>query len=378
MRDLEAFLAPVDGPNPSGVELRNDARFHAIERLLEPASRRSRMEDVRAGATGAVALDWDGLLVDATVLAASGRDLRLLVIVARAVANEAGFAGLAAGLTLLTETVERNWDDLHPALREDGTPREAATRRINALYQIENDDSGILGDLQFNTVLSPRGIGPVSGADLAACMLSRNTILAEAPSGLGDKERAALVAEHEARVNRVRAACRATAAERPEELATLATDLDAARGALAALETALNGRVASNGVGVGFKALGMFLDRVAATVAAAQDESEAAGECDMTSPDPAPVPAAKPTVATAMPGQINSRRDVERYLDQIIAFYERTEPSSPIPHLAKRMRKMVPMNFVELMEEIAPSGMKEFRNVAGVLEEKSKQGEADR
>jgi type VI secretion system protein ImpA len=36
------------------------------------------------------------------------------------------------------------------------------------------------------------------------------------------------------------------------------------------------------------------------------------------------------------------------------------------------MRKMVPMNFVELMEEIAPSGMKEFRNVAGVFDEKSK------
>jgi type VI secretion system protein ImpA len=55
----------------------------------------------------------------------------------------------------------------------------------------------------------------------------------------------------------------------------------------------------------------------------------------------------------------------------IIAFYERTEPSSPIPHIARRLRKMVPMNFVQLMEEIAPSGMKEFRNIAGT-DEKSK------
>ena len=50
----------------------------------------------------------------------------------------------------------------------------------------------------------------------------------------------------------------------------------------------------------------------------------------------------------------------------IIDFYERTEPSSPIPHLARRVRTMVPMNFLQLMEEIAPSGMKEFKNVAGV------------
>lgn len=378
MRDLEAFLAPVDNANPSGVELRNDARFHAIERLLEPASRRYRLEDLKSGGSGAITLDWDGLISDAEDLAATGRDLRLLVIVARAAANEAGFAGLAAGLTLLTETVEKNWDDLHPALREGGTKREAATRRINALYQIENDDNGILGDLQFNIVMTPRGVGPVSGADLAAGMVSRNTVLNEAPSGLGDKERAALVAEHEARVTRVRTACRATAAERPEELQALANDVSAAREALRALESALNAKVSDNGVGVGFKAFATFLGRITETITAAQDEGDIeAGGPEMTPADPepatAPQSAPAPTPqAAAMPGQINSRRDVERALDQIIAFYERTEPSSPIPHLAKRMRKMVPMNFVELMEEIAPSGMKEFRNVAGVSDEKSK------
>jgi type VI secretion system protein ImpA len=69
---------------------------------------------------------------------------------------------------------------------------------------------------------------------------------------------------------------------------------------------------------------------------------------------------------------VNSRADVERSLDQIIDFYERTEPSSPIPHLARRMRRMVPMDFLELMAEIAPSGMKEFRTVAGVDDEKQK------
>jgi type VI secretion system protein ImpA len=69
---------------------------------------------------------------------------------------------------------------------------------------------------------------------------------------------------------------------------------------------------------------------------------------------------------------INSRADVEQSLEAIIAFYERTEPSSPIPHLAKRMHRMVSMDFVELMEEIAPSGMKEFRSVAGVADAKGK------
>ena len=92
----------------------------------------------------------------------------------------------------------------------------------------------------------------------------------------------------------------------------------------------------------------------------------------MPSAPAATAPAA--AAAPALPGQVNSRRDVERLLDLIIDFYERTEPSSPIPHLARRMRKMVSMNFMQLMEEIAPSGLKEFRNVAGVFDEKNKPG----
>ena len=91
--------------------------------------------------------------------------------------------------------------------------------------------------------------------------------------------------------------------------------------------------------------------------------------------DPAPARASNGAApAAAIPGQINTRRDVERCLDLVIDFYERTEPSSPIPHLARRMRKMVPMNFMQLMEEIAPSGLKEFRGVAGVFDDKSKSG----
>ena len=57
-------------------------------------------------------------------------------------------------------------------------------------------------------------------------------------------------------------------------------------------------------------------------------------------------------------------------LDLIIDFYDRTEPSSPIPHLARRVRRMVPMDFLELMEDLAPSGLKEFRKLAGVADGK--------
>ncbi|GAB1362371.1 hypothetical protein MASR1M32_16070 [Rhodobacter sp.] len=205
--------------------------------------------------------------------------------------------------------------------------------------------------------------------------------MSESPSGLNDKEMAELVAAHEARINRVTAGLRATAAERPDDMAALKASLAAARAGLSALEAALAPHVTDNDMGVRFGTLEKFLSRIALaldTVAAAAAAPSGAApaapaqEAQAMSSAPAAAPAA--AAAPSLPGQVNSRRDVERMLDLIIDFYERTEPSSPLPHLARRMRKMVAMNFMQLMEEIAPSGLKEFRSVAGVFDDKTKSG----
>ncbi|MGB4909745.1 MAG: type VI secretion system ImpA family N-terminal domain-containing protein, partial [Tabrizicola sp.] len=219
--ELEPFLVRVGDGDASGSELRNDPRFHAVERLLEPAARSFRLENIRTGGTGSVAIDWSEILSQSADLAPTGRDIRLLVIVARALANAEGFDGMRQGLDLLTSTVDQHWDTVHPVLREAASPREAATRRINALFQLENSDNGLLCDLEFATVLSPRGIGPVTVGDLCAGGLTRNQAQTELPSGLGEKEMTELLSRHEARANRVTAACRAQAIERPEEMAAL-------------------------------------------------------------------------------------------------------------------------------------------------------------
>ncbi|NJM84066.1 MAG: hypothetical protein HC844_17900 [Tabrizicola sp.] len=160
----------------------------------------------------------------------------------------------------------------------------------------------------------------------------------------------------------------------PARLAELGGAVLAARAALDALEAALTDKVGENGVGVKFATLGSFLDRISASLRSATEEAQG-GDAEMTA-----IPAAGAGPSTLLPssaptgaiGAVNTRRDVERCLDMIIDFYERTEPASPIPLLARRMRKMVPMSFLQLMEEVAPSGMKEFKNVAGVSDEKSR------
>lgn len=71
-----------------------------------------------------------------------------------------------------------------------------------------------------------------------------------------------------------------------------------------------------------------------------------------------------------MPDRLSNRAEVMACLDRIIEFYDRTEPASPVPYLARRMRRMVPMDFLELMEDLAPSGLKEFRSLAGLSDDR--------
>lgn len=369
--ELDLFLAPIQGGNPSGTELRNDTRFHAIERAIEPAGRAQRLANIAAGGTGVMPVDWAAVLEQGVDLAASGRDLRLLVIVVRALVNIDGFAGMADGLSLMTETVRHHWDNLHPELRPGPSTAEAAQRRTNALKQMQNVDTGVLGDLEFAIIFSPRGLPVISGGDLAVAAVNSAAYVSEAFSGIGAKEVAAATSSHEARVQRVITGLRDQADKQSDKVAQVRTSVALSRTRLAELESALTERVGENGARFGFAEIDRFLSRVAETLGSFQGPSaESGGAMAVSAAASGETVAAAPSVSAAVPGRVNNRADVEKLLDLIIDYYDRTEPSSPIPHMAKRMRKMVPMNFVQLMEELAPSGMKEFKIVAGVADEK--------
>ena len=222
--DLDVFLDPLPAGPPPGAELRHDPRFHALERMMGPASKAMRPRD-----GGAAPVDWDAVLDGAIELAPAGRDLRLLVLVARVETNRDGHAGFARGLDLLAETIRSHWDHLHPELHDRSNPLDAALPRINRLRQLEDDEAGVLGDLQMGVALTARGIGAITGADLASSAMTPHQALSEAPSGLSQAERDALVAAHADRVSRVHGAVRSLAAEEPERLDTLLDGVRAAR-----------------------------------------------------------------------------------------------------------------------------------------------------
>ena len=67
----------------------------------------------------------------------------------------------------------------------------------------------------------------------------------------------------------------------------------------------------------------------------------------------------------AQAGDIANRADVVRMLDKLIRYYRQHEPSSPLPLLLERARRLVPKNFMEIMEDLAPDGVAQINVFKG-------------
>ena len=66
-----------------------------------------------------------------------------------------------------------------------------------------------------------------------------------------------------------------------------------------------------------------------------------------------------------MTGEILTREDAMRVLDKVIDYFNRNEPSSPVPILLRRARRLVSKNFMEILKDLAPDGLKDAEKIRG-------------
>ena len=53
-------------------------------------------------------------------------------------------------------------------------------------------------------------------------------------------------------------------------------------------------------------------------------------------------------------------------LDKIISYYQRHEPSSPVPVLLTRAKRLVSADFLTIMKDMAPQGVDQVRQIGGI------------
>jgi type VI secretion system protein ImpA len=63
--------------------------------------------------------------------------------------------------------------------------------------------------------------------------------------------------------------------------------------------------------------------------------------------------------------EIRSRDDVIRVLDKLCDYYAQYEPSSPLPLLLKRAKRLTSLSFMEIIQDLAPDAVAQAKSIGG-------------
>lgn len=340
---LDALLAPIDGGSPTGPDLEYDADFLALERAAAPKAERVMGDEVKA----AEEPDWKEVAEMALALLRRSKDLRVAVHLSTAWLRTSGMPGWAAGMGLIRGLLETFWDGVHPQLdaEDDNDP----TARVNAVATIGSLD-GTLAYFQTTPFVQSPRLGRFALRDLR---IASGELKPSAPAK-GEASTPPSMTEIEA--------CCMDCPE--EELADAVEAINHSLEHVRAIDRVFSEHVGTAGPDLkpllaDIQELKKFLD---AQFARRQPQAVAGGD--------AAGGGATDTIGVAADnGRINSPQDVLRRIDEICDYYARAEPSSPVPMLLRRAQRLVGMSFVDLMKDLAPSGINELKVISGKTDE---------
>jgi type VI secretion system protein ImpA len=69
--------------------------------------------------------------------------------------------------------------------------------------------------------------------------------------------------------------------------------------------------------------------------------------------------------AISLSGEIQSAQEALLAIDKVCQYYERHEPSSPVPLLLRRAQRLVSKNFLEVVKDFCPDGMSQVEMIGG-------------
>lgn len=335
--DIESLTAPISVELPCGPDLEYDQEFMA----LDLAARGKPEQQFGDTIVPAEEPDWREIKQRAEALFARTKDLRVAVLLARALTHTDNFVGVADGLKLIQQLLSLYWDSVHPLLdtEDDNDP----TMRLNALMPLGDGDA-FIRDLRTVYLVEPGRSGRISVRDILI-------LAGRLPAGSDEVSQA-----------EVDGVLRASVDETGRS-----TQIDAARASFATcreLQQLLMEKVGSEQM-PNIKAVSDILGAVVKLCDSAAPQSDASGLADAAPDDGTGAAASSP----AAPGTLRTRDDALRLLDRICEFIERTEPSHPAPLLLRRAQRLMNMSFVEIIQDIAPDGLSQTRNLAGLDKE---------
>lgn len=344
--ELSALKNPLSSKSPSGPNLEYDQKFGDMER----AAVGRKEQEFGDTLIEAEAPDWKSLRSLSLELCQKTHDLRVGVRLAESLVHLEGLSPLPAALELLANWIETEWETLHPALDPDDD--NDPTIRINAFADLVHPER-MLRAIQDVPLAVAQGHRPVCYRELI-----------ESGSTNDEHNDARSAGE----INAVFLACD------QDQLLSVQASVRESLTALDRLETQLADRVGTVQTPE-FGPLRHLLRRIDTLLiehrnGGQNSEPDEASSADETSLDDHTSPLMETTNSVCPapptnPGTISNRQEVVNTLRRICDYYQRHEPSSPVPLLLQRAERLATMNFMDILQEMASAGLPQAEEICG-------------
>jgi type VI secretion system protein ImpA len=290
--------------------------------------------------------NWTLIERDAVQLCERTCDIRIVVLLTQAWAELKGLPGFADGIELLATTLEQHWDHIYPLLNQDD--EYDPMPRINALVA--------LGDLQ-GAVRSARSASLLKGMHGQVSVREAEALL--------DGSRTQSETYPGGRPRLIEALRHAHLLRAPELLG-----VSRSLAGLKAIEDTVASRIGSEWT-PDFSGIRRTLNVIAnvmetATEAGQSDQKiQSSGDGaprlgEAISPEPAGAVRVGLASVAWQEVAIQSRSDALLALEQVCSYFERYEPSHPAPFLIRRAQQTIPLDFYEMLKNLAPQGLDQF------------------
>jgi type VI secretion system protein ImpA len=337
MLDVESLLQPLSEDQPSGANLEYDPSYAEFQQVAREKP------EVQYGDTiiPAEEPNWREVRQLALDLAKRTKDLYVATTLALGLLKTEGLTAFTEGLALIRGYLERYWPTVHPQLDpgDDNDP----TVRVNTVASL-TDQGTTVKALRTTPIVSARLVGRFSLRDI-------DIAKGEIPQPAGEEPIKSSTID---------------AAFNECELEELRTNTNAAREGLEhvdAIEAAITQQVGASRA-VSLELLRNTLRDVYVVLDANLKRrdvtAEVPAESVATGGDGTPVVA-----AGRLTGEIQSREDVVKALEKICQYYARYEPSSPIPLLLTRAKRLASKSFLEIVQDLTPGALAQIQALAG-------------
>lgn len=352
--DLDALLAPISDENPGGDSLRYSGIYDEISE-----ARRADI-DVAQGEwqTELKTADYRKVVeVAVNALTTLSKDLQIAAWLGEALINLHGFAGLRDSLKLMTGLHENYWDGAFPVVEDNDQEG-----RANAVSWLESNAAKAIRDVPITAGagLSFNNWQDAKRFDIPANLAS---LEAEAQERWNDLR---AQAERENRTTAEKWKL-ATAATRRAFCEEMQFTFDECRVARDELDSAIEAKYERNQM-PGLSTLKKALDEVGAQVKKLLERKR------IEEPDPADTADENGSWGDEEEGSsgstgigsgpIKGRPEALRRLEEVAAFFQKTEPHSPVSYLVQRAVKWGNMPLESWLQEVIKDD-----NVLGQLRE---------